>query len=90
MTTKINYIEMKGTPFNRGQTYGETLKAEIWEAFERTMYQTKQDGIDFDPIVDDFLESTQYLSAVEKWTPNLLQEVKGIAKGAGIDFDILF
>jgi isopenicillin-N N-acyltransferase like protein len=37
-----------------------------------------------------FLNSTDYIPAIKKWTPDLLDEIKGISAGSGIDFNTMF
>lgn len=36
-----------------------------------------------------FLERTNFLPAIKKWTPDLLEEVRGISDGAGVAFDTI-
>jgi len=43
-----------------------------------------------DTFIKVFLDSTNYIPSIKKWTPELLDEVKGISKGSGIDFNTLF
>ncbi len=43
-----------------------------------------------DGLIKKFLEETRFLQAVEKYSPQLLEEVKGIAEGADVDFNTLF
>jgi hypothetical protein len=39
-----------------------------------------------DHFIQKFLARTDYVKAMKKWTPDLLEEVRGIADGAGVDF----
>ena len=41
-------------------------------------------------FIADHLENSNYLPAIERWTPDLLDEVRGIAKGAGLSFEHAF
>jgi predicted choloylglycine hydrolase len=47
-------------------------------------------GINGEQYVQRFVEGTNLRSAVERWTPDLLEEIRGIGEGAGIDFDTIF
>ena len=44
-------------------------------------------GMEPDEYLAMFLAETDFLPAIERWTPDLLEEVRGIAEGAGVDFD---
>jgi hypothetical protein len=67
--------------------HGKLLRASIrkavdtWKEDLRGAYHT-----DPDVFIKKFLVATDYVPAIEKWTPGLLQEVRGIAEGAGVDF----
>jgi isopenicillin-N N-acyltransferase-like protein len=41
-------------------------------------------------FVRKFLAATDFRPAIDRWTPGLLDEVRGIADGAGVDFDTMF
>jgi hypothetical protein len=43
-----------------------------------------------DEFIKMFLDSTDYIPAIQKWTPDLLEEIKGISAGSGIDFNTIF
>lgn len=96
-TADIPVIELSGTPRERGRTYGETAKpliaevVESWRAdlgnFGKNSTSTKP--IDLNSYLNQFLSQTSYLTAIKKWTPDLLEEVRGIAEGAGLDFETL-
>ena len=40
-----------------------------------------------DTFIKILLDSTDYIPAIIKWTPDLLEEIKGISAGTGIDFN---
>ena len=93
-TTSMPVIELSGTPRRRGQIYGEAAKpliANIVESWRADMGTYSKDrtttkNIDTDTYLNEFLSETDYLSSINKWAPSLLEEVKGIAEGAGQDF----
>lgn len=84
-------VHLDGTPFNCGLIHGKTLKdkihrvVEVWKKELGKFVKT-----DPEPFLKQFLQSTDYISAIEQYTPNLLEEVKGISEGSGIDFDTMF
>src|SRR5262249_16063151 len=41
--------------------------------------------MDPDAFIKKFYAKTDYVSAMKKWTPDLLDEVKGLADGVGVD-----
>lgn len=88
---ELPIVVLEGSPFERGKTHGRTLKEQIrklidrWKADVREAYDT-----DPDPLIKRFVQKTSYSAAIKKWTPDLLDEIKGLAEGAGIDFDTMF
>ena len=49
-------------------------------------------ALDSDPdkYIDEFVENTHFTKSIKKWSPNLLEEVKGISDGSGLDFKTLY
>ena len=90
-TGKLRVVDLAGTPYQMGMVHGQTLKMEIrelvkrWkEDLERTYRVTAQ------VFVQNLLKKTDFKPAIERWTPGLLDEVRGIADGAGVDFDTMY
>ena len=93
-TADIPVIELNGTPRERGRIYGETAKhliANVVEAWRADLGSFGQNSatenantntIDPDVYLSEFFLQTHFLNSIEKWTPDLLEEVKGIAEGA--------
>ena len=78
--SKIRVLTLEGSPKERGRIHGETLKPMILEILERYKYLIHLNlQKDPDPLIDYFLSSTNFLSAVKKWAPHLLEEIEGIA-----------
>lgn len=96
-TSDMPVIELSGTPRERGRCYGEAAKALITEVAKRWHADLGNYGRnsltaqseDPDTYLDGFLSETQYLHSIEKWTPDLLEEVKGIAEATGLDFKLI-
>jgi hypothetical protein len=84
---KLKIIVLEGAPYSRGVHYGTAVKDEIhhylrlWKANLQQSYKMEADA-----FIKKFLARTDYVSAMKKWTPDLLEEVRGIADGAGVDF----
>ena len=87
----LRVLELSGTPFQRGLAHGtmlrEDIKAVIKLFKEDIRTTTKEDP---DAFIAMFLEKTDYKTAIQKHTPELWEELKGISKGSGIDMNTLF
>lgn len=87
---RLRIVTLQGTSSERGIQHGKTLKDPIhalvkaWKADLVRRYQ-----MDAALFISKFLKHTDYLPAMRKWTPGLLEEVRGIAQGAGIDFETM-
>ncbi len=91
VNNEIRVLVLEGTPYQRGLTHGMALKKEIhevvalWKADLAEKAQT-----DADAFIKKFLNETDFIPAIEKWTPDLLEEVRGIADGAGVEFETIY
>ncbi|MEL6675162.1 MAG: C45 family peptidase [Bacteroidota bacterium] len=84
---KLIYLELSGTPYERGLTHGKLLKKEIEEVLQLLKDDIQQNSKqDADSFIAYFLKETDYVSDIEQWTPDLLEEVKGIAEGSGLAY----
>jgi isopenicillin-N N-acyltransferase-like protein len=84
------YVELSGTGYERGLQHGRALKAEIAEAvrhWKDSLHEARQQ--DPDAVIAAFLRDTNFLPAIKAWTPDLLEEVKGIAEGSGQPFETM-
>ncbi len=88
---ELRYIELSGTPYERGLTHGKLLKKEIHEVielFKRDIKETtKQDPNQF---ITNFLDQTDYKNSILKLMPELMDELKGISEGSGVDMETIF
>ena len=87
----VPVIELRGTGYERGLQHGEKLKSEIGAVFlkwkmdiELTTHRNA------DSVIAEFLGATDFEPAIKKWTPEILEEVKGIAEGSGQKFNDVF
>lgn len=89
--SRIRVVELSGKPMERGEQHGRALKQEIhalvakWQDSLRQAY--KIEPADF---IKRFVANTNFQPAIDKWTPGLLDEVRGIARGAEIDFETIY
>jgi hypothetical protein len=87
----LRVVDLAGTPYEMGIVHGRTLKAEIRDLVERWKKDLEKTyGVAADVFIRNFLAKTDFKPAMERWTPGLLDEVRGIADGAGIDFDTIY
>ena len=73
----LRVIECAGPGRARGRVHGEAEAEAIEHALKRWP----------DERLDAFLEATDFLPAIERHTPDLLEELLGIAEGAGADLN---
>ncbi len=87
-TRTLPVVDAAGTPRERGRAHGEELRPLIGAGIDRwaTDLGTAH-GLDPDDYLRDFLGSTGYLATAARWTPDLLDEVRGIAEGARMPFE---
>lgn len=78
-------ITIDGTPFHRGFKYGIAAKPKIHKAidFYKNKFETEA-KIDWDTARSKAMKLTP---AIEAFSPDLLLEVEGIAKGAVVDIE---
>jgi isopenicillin-N N-acyltransferase-like protein len=89
--TTLRVVDLTGTPYEMGNIHGRTLKPEILELLERWKKDlTKTYGVPAEVFIRNLLKKTDFQPAIARWTPGLLDEVRGIADGAGVDFDTMY
>ena len=94
--TKINgiyYVTLdSSTPYGRGYQHGASLRYVI----QKGVAQWKQwinetlGKQDVEIEIAEFIHDTDYLKGIRKHTPDLYEELQGISKGAGVDFQTLY
>jgi isopenicillin-N N-acyltransferase like protein len=88
---EVKVLRLEGSAYQRGLQHGTELRPEI-----ATVVNLWKDDIakttraDPDVIIKTFLAETRFQPAIERWTPGLLDEVRGIADGAKQPFDTMF
>lgn len=85
-TSELKVIEFLGSPRENGRVHGEILADEIRTYLERLEADiASRHGMDLKVFAEGFLQWSGHWRAVEKWAPDLAEEVSGIAEGAGLD-----
>ena len=80
----IKEVTLSGSGYELGLQHGELLKTEIGEIVQKWKQNTsKQFNRDADQIIKEFFEYAQFTPAIKKWTPDLYDEIRGIADGSG-------
>jgi len=86
----MRILELKGTARERGRIHGESLKREIREMLELSRAAAREAGLSPEDYVEKIIGKTGFLAAAEHWTPALVEEIRGIGEGAGVDFHTIF
>jgi len=91
ITEDFPTLLLEGSARKRGQIHGESLRSKIQEIIANWKdYLHNSRHVNPDKYIGQFIEDTNFLPSIKKWTPNLLDEVKGIAEGADIDFKTIY
>ncbi len=87
----ISVLELSGNAHRRGETHGRKLAHKIRGHLEAWHAALISSGIaDPHEYVDEMLRETDFRAAIAELAPELLDEVTGIAAGAGVSADRLF
>ncbi len=88
---KLNELNFQGSGYPLGYIHGSVLQLEISEIVSKWKANTSsQLGKDADVVIDSFFAYANFDEAIKTWTPELYDEVLGIAEGSGQAFnDIL-
>src|SRR5262249_18704675 len=81
------YLELPAGARARGRAHGETHR-DLVRAHLETWMAHLDGGRAVAPraYLDRFINDTDFLPAVRRWPPDLIEEVEGIAEGAGLPF----
>ena len=87
---RMNLLALKGTARERGRIHGETLRSQIHELMQVTSEAIREACGEYPDYVRPLIEDAGFLAAVTRWTPHLVEEIRGIAEGAALDFESMF
>lgn len=80
----VPVIELTGSGYERGKQHGTLLKNEIASVYAKwknnIRYYTRRNA---DSVLSEFYTATNFEPAIRKWTPQLYEEIKGIAAASG-------
>ncbi len=77
-------VRLHGSPYDRGFLHGRELRHEIARMVDLWKKDLRdQSQADPDKLLDKFLAETNFMPAMRKWTPELLEEIRGISMGSG-------
>jgi hypothetical protein len=80
-------VECRGDGRERGRAHGEALRERIHELLERwDADAARRLGRPAPVLVEELVGTTGFMAAIERHTPDLLDEVRGIAEAAGVAF----
>lgn len=86
-TDLLPVIDLAGPPRERGRIHGETLRSHIREVAERHAdYIAEYFGVVPQAYLDRFLAYADFEPTIAALAPDLLDEVQGLAEGAGLSF----
>jgi isopenicillin-N N-acyltransferase-like protein len=81
--TGLPVVTCVGAPGERGEQHGEALRGLVAEGLGRWAESiASTHGVAPDTYIAGFVEGTDFLPAIRRWTPGLLDEVEGIARGS--------
>ena len=85
---EIREVKLSGSGYELGLQHGKILKNEIDEIVKK-MKQNTADNLkkDTEQVLQEFFTYAQFTDAIKKYTPELYEEVRGIAEGSGQNFN---
>jgi len=87
----LREVTLSGSGYELGFQHGKLLKNEIAELVQKWKASTRaQLGRDPDEVLKEFMVYEKFTETIKKWTPELYEEVRGIAVGSGQDFNSIY
>lgn len=91
MTRKLNQITLSGRGYELGLQHGQKLKKEIGEIVSLWKKSTSRAlRKDADLVLEEFFAYADFTNTIKELTPELYEEVRGIAAGSGQAFNDIF
>jgi hypothetical protein len=85
----VRALLLEGPPRERGRRHGEALRGEIGEAVTRWSGLVEGRGRNAGRRIAALTTRSPYLATLDRRCPELLDEVRGIAEGAGQPFELV-
>lgn len=87
----LKSVSFESSGYELGLQHGKELKSEIAEIIQKWKKNaSKALGKNSDEALADFYEQANFTESIKKWTPELWEEVKGIADGSEQKFEDIF
>lgn len=88
---EIREVKLSGSGYELGLQHGKLFRKEIDEIIKK-MKQNTADILkkDAEQVLTEFLAYAQFTDDIKKYTPELYEEVRGIAEGSGQTFNDIF
>lgn len=84
-TEELLEVELTGEPRERGRIYGEIARSLIAEVVDVwTTHLSQIHGMAADDYLDEFLDKTNFQRAIDRYAPELMEEIEGLSEGAGV------
>lgn len=84
----LQVLMCSGSDRERGLAQGESFRAVIHDVMVRWREAIeRRHSIAASAYVSEFLAATAFVPSIEKYTPGLLEEVRGIADGSGQSYE---
>jgi predicted choloylglycine hydrolase len=84
---EIREISFSGTGYALGLQHGKLLKTEIGEIVKKMKQNTSINlKKDAEQVLTDFFSYANFTESIKKYTPDLYEEIRGIAEGSGQAF----
>jgi hypothetical protein len=88
----MTLIDCRGTGLERGRAHGESARAQVVAAVDHWAQATlasNPSAASIEQYAKGMLSSTGLLNTATRQTPDLVDEVRGIAEGAGLPFEVI-
>ena len=83
-TRDLKIVTFSSSGYELGLQHGNELKKEIGEIISAWKKNTSGSlGKDADLVLQEFFDYANFNASIKKWTPELYEEVRGIAEGSG-------
>lgn len=87
-TRDLKTVTFSGRGYELGLQHGQVLKKDVGAIIQAWKENTStQLGKNADLVIEEFFEYAEFKASIKKWTPELYEEVRGIAEGSGQKFN---